>query len=292
MSDLTSRLIVDERLPDTYGETVDRWWRPLARKIADWHRMTHAPIVVGVNGAQGSGKSTLCRFLQEALLPELGLTAVTLSLDDLYLPLAERQRMAQEVHPLFRTRGVPGTHDVAMGMALIDSLRAGARVLIPRFSKSADDRMPPQNWVECSVRPDVILFEGWCVGARLQDHSSLTAPINALEAQEDPQGIWRSHVNDALRTDYARWFSAIDHMVMLKPPSFDHVLANRILQEHKLREARPDSPAAMDDDAVKRFVSHYERLTRHMLIDLSPRVDVLIELDARQNPVHSRGLLF
>lgn len=291
MTGLIAKLIAAERLPAEYIETVDRWWRPLAQKIAGWRGVAHSAIVVGVNGAQGSGKSTLCRFLQEVLLPEQDLTAITISLDDLYLPLAERQRMARDVHPLFRTRGVPGTHDVAMGMTLIEDLCAGSDVLIPRFSKSMDDRLPPQDWARCSGRHDVILLEGWCIGAKPQDRASLIAPVNALEAQEDPEGMWRNHVNEALQTDYARWFSAIDHMIMLKPPSFDHVLANRMLQEHKLREAEPHSAAIMDDNAVRRFVSHYERLTRHMLIDLPPHVDILIELDDRQNPFNSRGLL-
>lgn len=290
MVDSIAQLIAEELLPDHYRETVDRWLRPLARQVSRWRGAAGAPIVVGINGAQGSGKSTLCRFLQEALLPEQGLAAVTLSLDDLYLPLATRRQMAQDVHPLFCTRGVPGTHDVAMGMALIEALRAGRDISIPRFSKGTDDRLPEGNWVRSSGRPDVVLFEGWCVGARPQESASLVDAINALEADEDREGVWRRHVNDALQTDYARWFSAIDHMVMMKPPSFDHVLTNRMLQEHKLRALAPDARGTMNDEAVRRFVSHYERLTRHMFADLPPRVDVLFDLDGQQAIVASRGL--
>ena len=290
MATTTAGVIEAERLPAAYAETVDNWWRPLARRIAQWRGAAPSPIEVGVNGAQGSGKSTLCRFLQEVLLPEQDLKAITVALDDLYLPQADRIALAHKVHPLLRTRGVPGTHDVIMGIALIEKLRAGAPALLPRFSKSADDRLPQSGWTRCSGAPDVILFEGWCVGARAQNPAALAAPVNALEAREDPDGTWRRHVNEALETGYARWFSAIDRIVMLKPPSFDHVLANRMLQEHKLRDAEPDAASAMDDNAVRRFVSHYERLTRHMLIDLPPHVDALIELDGRQTPFSARGL--
>lgn len=282
-------LIASERLPSSYQETVDRWWRPLAQQIFTWHRSAGRTMIVGVNGAQGSGKSTICRFLQSTLLPAYGLSAVIVGLDDLYLPLDVREQMARDIHPLFRTRGVPATHDIDTGYHLMKELAAGRDASIPRFSKALDDRLPPSDWVRQSGKVDVILFEGWCVGARPQDEASLAVPVNALEAREDQDCIWRSHVNDALRTSYARCFSLIDHMVMLKPPSFDHVLQNRMLQEYKLRAIAPDAPGAMNDDAVRRFVSHYERLTRHMFADLPDRVDLLFQLDAQQNVISSRG---
>jgi D-glycerate 3-kinase len=283
-------LIAGERLPPSYRETVDRWWRPFARQIAQWHAAAARPLIIGVNGAQGSGKSTLCRFLEGALLPEYGLSTVVVALDDLYLSKAAREELARDVHPLFRTRGVPGTHDVEAGITLLDDLAAGRDVLIPRFSKALDDRLPQADWARHGGGADIILFEGWCVGAQAQEGGLLDPPLNALEADEDAGGIWRRHVNLALQTSYARWFSAIDHMVMLKPPSFEDVLNNRLLQEHKLRAIAPDAPGLMDDDAVARFVSHYERVTRHMFVDLPGRVDVLFALDRQQNVTSAKGL--
>ncbi|MCI4591669.1 kinase [Sphingobium sp. BYY-5] len=276
-------LIAAERLPSTYAATVDRWWRPLAGRIAQWRADAGHILIVGINGAQGSGKSTLCRFLEAALLPEYGLSAVTVSLDDLYLPLVDRERIAHEIHPLFRTRGIPGTHDVALGISILDDLAVGREVLVPRFSKALDDRLPQSDWVLHPGHADVILFEGWCVGARPQDAANLGTPLNALEAEADPEGVWRRHVNAALQGSYAQWFSRIDRLVMLKPPSFDDVLRNRLLQEQKLRIVASDAPGIMDDDAVRRFVSHYERLTRHMFADLPVRADILFELDTQQN---------
>jgi D-glycerate 3-kinase len=283
-------IIAAERLPTSYREIVDQWWRPLARQIGDWRNSAVRPVVVGVNGAQGSGKSTLCRFLEAALLPELGLSAVVVGLDDLYLPLKVRAQLARDVHPLFQTRGVPATHDVDIGLSIFKQLVAGREAVIPRFSKALDDRLPESDWVRHHGKVDIILLEGWCVGARPQDEASLLEPINALEAVEDKDRIWRNHVNAALKTSYARFFSAIDHMVMLKPPSFEHVLKNRLLQEHKLRTRTPDAPGIMDDDGVRRFVNHYERLTRHMFADLPDRVDLLLQLGVGQDILSCRTL--
>jgi D-glycerate 3-kinase len=283
-------LLAAERLPPSYAAMVDRWWRPLAKQIAQWRGSAGRTLVIGINGAQGSGKSTLCRFLQASLLPEYGLSATIVALDDLYLPLPAREQMAHDIHPLFRTRGVPGTHDVDAGISLLEDLAAGRETLIPRFSKALDDRLPQADWTHHSGKVDILLFEGWCVGARPQDAGSLSQPINALEAQDDPDGIWRRHVNHALETSYARWFSYLDHLVMLKPPSFDHVLNNRLIQEHKLRADAPDAPGIMDDAAVARFVSHYERVTRHMFANLPAHADILFQLDAQQNVISSQGI--
>lgn len=273
-------LIADHGLPASYREVVDRYWRPLADAIA---RRTDSkrPLVVGINGAQGSGKSTLCAFL-EVLLDEHGLTAATLSLDDLYLGKAERQRLAAEVHPLFATRGVPGTHAPTVGLAICDDLAAGRDLSLPRFDKGTDERRPLAERVRGPV--DVLLFEGWCLGCPPQADADLLQPVNALEREEDPDGVWRSVVNIWLRGEYQRLFARLDLLVMLKVSGFDVVLANRRRQEDKLRAARPDAPGLMDEAALTRFCQHYERLTRHMLDSLPGQADVVFELRPDQVP--------
>jgi D-glycerate 3-kinase len=278
MTDAIGALVSAEGLPETYREVVDRYWRPLAARIAGEARR---PLIVGINGAQGSGKSTLCLFL-EALLAESGLRAVTLSLDDLYLTKAERLALARDEHPLFATRGVPGTHDVALGQAILDDLRAGKTATLPRFDKAADDRAPEGHMVEGSM--DVILFEGWCMGAVPQPAAALRDPVNRLEAEEDTQGTWRREVNRRLATDYAELFGQIDLLVMLKVEGFEAVRANRRLQEQKLAASRPGGTAIMDDEALDRFLMHYERLTRWMLREMPARADVLIEIGPDQRP--------
>tara|TARA_A100001391_G_scaffold7621_6_gene4964 strand:+ start:46830 stop:47714 length:885 start_codon:yes stop_codon:yes gene_type:complete len=280
MSDAVAALIAAERLPDDYREVVERFWQPLADRIAR-EATTHKPLIVGINGAQGSGKSTLCRFL-EVLLKPRGLRVVTLSLDDLYLTRAERADMAAKVHPLFATRGVPGTHAVGMALGLIEDMLAGRGFTLPRFDKSVDDRADAGEVVSGPV--DVLLFEGWCVGAAPQDPAALAEAINQLEAEEDRGGVWRGLVNRFLAGDYADLFAQIDLLVMLKVEGFEAVAANRRLQEHKLAEATPGAPGLMDETALTRFLDHYERLTRHQLAEMPARADVLFEIGPDQRP--------
>lgn len=271
-------LIAAEGLPAPYGQTIEAHWRPLAAWIAARASAQEGPLIIGISGAQGSGKSTLCRMLEALLVGEQGLNAATLSLDDLYLTRRERAELAREVHPLFATRGVPGTHDVDLGRSLFDAVRAGQPGLrLPRFDKAVDDRAAECSWPSLPTPVDVLLFEGWCVAARPQAEAELVVPINRLEAAEDAARIWRAHVNAALAGPYRALFDSLDLIVMLAAPCFEAVLGWRQLQESKLR-AR--TGGGMAEAELGRFVMHYERLTRHLLADLPDRADVVIALAA------------
>ena len=273
-------LIAAEELPQDYREVVEQYWRPLADDLAQ-RAEAKRPLVVGVNGAQGSGKSTSCRFL-EVLLAERGLRTVTLSLDDLYLTRAERQALAREVHPLFATRGVPGTHDVALGAELLDAMAAGGAVALPVFDKATDDRAAGTRPVDGPVQ--MVLFEGWCVGAAPQLEEALAEPINRLEREEDLDGRWRYEVNRRLATDYAALFRRLDLLVMLRVEGFEAVRANRLLQEQKLARRKPGEAGVMKATALERFLMHYERLTRWMLAEMPARADMLFPIGPDQRP--------
>lgn len=280
-SDPVAALIAQHDLPPDYRTVVEDYWQPLATAIA--RKAAGQPaLIVGINGAQGSGKSTVCAFL-EVLLAARQVRAVTLSIDDLYLARAERLEVAGAVHPLFATRGVPGTHAPGLGMAIIAHIRARRSFDMPRFDKGTDDRSPTGTRIEGPV--DVLLLEGWCVGCRPQADEELLDPVNALERDEDADGVWRSVVNLWLRGDYRALFDQLDMLVMLKVAGFDAVIANRTLQERKLRATQPNAPGLMDDAAIGRFCQHYERLTRHMLEDLPRRADVLFEIGPDQRPM-------
>jgi len=281
MSSAIANLIAAEGLPEDYRAVVDRHWRPIADTIADlW--FDKGKVVVGISGAQGSGKTTLCRFL-ETLLIEHNLRTVTLSLDDLYLTRAERAALSADKHPLFVTRGVPGTHDIALGETILDDLLAGRTAALPRFDKATDDRAPMRRIVEPPI--DVVLLEGWCVGAVPQPAEALAEPVNALERDADPDSVWRNEVNRRLATDYAGLFGRLDLLVMLKVADFDAVRANRLLQEQKLAASHPEGSAIMDEAALDRFLMHYERLTRWMLEEMPGRAEVTIEIGANQRPL-------
>lgn len=274
-----------ERLPEGFGAMVERVCVPLAERIV---REARPPAhLVGICGPQASGKSTLTVVVRR-LLELKGLKVAAFSLDDLYLTRAERQGLAREVHPLFAVRGAPGTHDIALGEVLLDALSRPGEAAVPAFDKAADDRRPPEAWPRIAAPVDVVLFEGWCVGARPQAETELAAPVNDLEREEDPQGIWRRHANAQLASAYRRLFDRIATLVLLKPPGFEVVLDWRREQERKLRERLAREGAgpgrAMSDAEVARFIAHYERLTRHVLAEMPTRADVVIALDAERRP--------
>jgi D-glycerate 3-kinase len=244
---------------------------------------TRRPLILGLCGAQGSGKSTLTEGLRERMEAR-GIAAAILSLDDLYLAGDTRAALARDLHPLLRTRGVPLTHDVAHGIALLDAVRDGQPTSLPRFDKSRDEPEPETHWQPVPAGLDLLIFEGWCVGARAQDDAALTAPVNALERDEDPVGICRRAVNDALRTDYADLFARIDRLILLAAPGFQIVERWRTEQEDTLRrtlEAQGRSTTSlMDAPALARFVAHYERLTRWILAEMPAHADLVLRLDA------------
>ena len=205
------------------------------------------------------------------------------ALDDLCLPRADRLRLAANVHPLFATRGPPGTHDPALGAEILRALRAGSGALLPRFDKGSDDRLPRAAWTGLEGPFDLILFEGWCVGARPQPPAALAAPVNALERLEDPQGTWRHYVNEALAGPYQALFAPIGFQMLLLAPDFPTVLAWRSEQEEKLRAERPG--AGQSDAELARFVQHYERLTRHIAREMPARADLVARLGPDRRPV-------
>ncbi len=236
------------------------------------------PLVLGLCGTQGSGKSTVAQALAERLERD-GLACAVLSLDDLYLTRTERERLAREVHPLLATRGPPGTHDTQLGIGVLDALRSGTAVRLPRFEKSKDDRVDPSGWPEVAGKCDVVLFEGWCVGALPQAAEALAAPVNDLELTEDRDGIWRGFVNEALAGPYQELFSRIDRLALLQAPSFEVVLGWREQQEQELRAQSGDASGVMNHQQLGRFVSHYERITRHILGEMPDRADLVVQLD-------------
>lgn len=260
--------------PDNHP-LVDAVERALRRALA---RRAGQLLVAGICGAQGSGKSTLAAALK-ARFESGGIATAILSLDDLYLTKAEREALAAAVHPLFRTRGVPGTHDIGLGLKVIDALRQGRGTALPRFDKARDDRAPAASWDHAPDDTRLLLLEGWCVGARPQSGERLAEPVNRLERNEDAAGIWRRHANAALAGDYQLLFGNIGWLLLFAAPDFETVLDWRTEQEDALRgKAGADAPGLMAGAELARFVQHYERLTRHILSEMPPRADMVAEL--------------
>ena len=288
-------LIARERLPAGYKTTVTTVIVPLLQHIVALQKRRRKPVVIGIHGAQGTGKSTLTLFLRELLQAHWRCPAASFSLDDLYLTRDQREALSREVHPLLKTRGVPGTHDLLLGNQVLDQLLAagpGDATPIPAFDKATDDRVPEAQWPVFNGPAKVVLVEGWCLGAMPQSDQALVRPVNQLEAEEDAQGQWRGYVNDCLKTHYAAFWQRLDALVMLEAPSMACVLEWRRLQERKLAHQHQSAPKAcgsagvasslriMSDQDVQRFIMHYQRVTEHCLRTLPARADVLIPVGA------------
>ncbi|HYW92257.1 MAG TPA: kinase [Gammaproteobacteria bacterium] len=246
---------------------------PLAAWLDQRAGAAQGAPVIGLCGAQGSGKSTLAGLLAGLLRDGFRRETALLSLDDFYLGRAARRSLAATVHPLLVTRGVPGTHDVALAGSVLDRLQRSEPTALPRFDKGLDERLPEVDWPVQRQAVDLVLFEGWCIGARPEPEARLRHAINALERDEDPDAAWRAGVNAALAGSYAALFRRLDRLVMLRVPDWDSVRRWRAQQEESLPLAR-----RMDGPALRRFLMHYERLTRWMLEELPQRADVTLGL--------------
>jgi D-glycerate 3-kinase len=270
-----------------------RAMNPIAQAIADaalrW-RAEGIPLIIGICGPQASGKSTATAQVAEAMTAQ-GLRVATLSLDDLYLGRGARAALAKDVHPLFATRGPPGTHDVALGIDILTKLKRREAVTLPRFDKGCDEPCPMGTWPHVDARCDIVLFEGWCVGARPQDDAALVQPVNALEREEDADGVWRRAINAHLAGPTGDLFALIDRLILLRAPGFDVVHAWRCEQEHDLiaKAGEGGAPAAMSDHQIVRFIAHFERITRHIADEMPARADLVIDLGRARNVVAVKG---
>jgi D-glycerate 3-kinase len=250
----------------------------VGRLIADGPK--DRPPLIAVVGAQGCGKTTLARAAAERF------GAVQISIDDVYLTRAEREAMAREVHPLFVTRGPPGTHDLGLFQQLIDALSAAGpddETLIPDFDKRGDDRRPVEAWRAFRGRPSAILIDAWCLGALPEAAAALTEPVNALEADDDPDGGWRRAVNGFLGGVYADFIARFDVVLFLRAPSFDVVLDWRCQQEADLLGMPPADLPAAERDRLAGFIQYFERVTRRMLAG-GVKADVVVQLDRNRLP--------
>ncbi|MFK5984879.1 MAG: hypothetical protein QM479_05595, partial [Pseudomonadota bacterium] len=272
-----SHLILKQQLPKSYKEDIEKYFIPIVKAINQLSIQQDFSII-GVNGAQGSGKSTCCLFLKtlleiESLDTKNKHSVVIISIDDFYFTKKEREQLAQTIHPLFKTRGVPGTHDINLALktfADLKNMTEGEHLLIPVFDKSTDDRKPKHQWTKITQRPSIILFEGWCIGATALAPDSLIKPINDLEQYQDAQQLWRNNWNQQLNNKYQQLFSLINWLLMLKIPDFEMVYQWRMLQEQKLQEQQPyqqnkQSLALLNQQQLQQFIQHYQRLTEHCL---------------------------
>ena len=247
--------------------------------VLDWleRELLHqrAPFCLGINGAQGSGKSTLSYYLK-AYLECQDITTEIVSLDDFYLSKAQRAERATQYHPLFTVRGVPGTHDVSFAIEQVKRFKNTEDFILPRFNKAADEPCSCAKWLKCTNKPKVLIFEGWCLGLLPQSRDHLKMPVNDLETTQDSNGVYRDRVNQFLSDDYQALFALFDKLVFLNAQSFERVYSWRLQQEHQLIKR---VGTGMSDEEVTAFIQYFERLTRWGIESLSAHSDLHIKLD-------------
>ena len=177
--DTLDQVIYKLQLPPVFRTTVTSYYMPLLKRLIEWRgEVSDKPLLLGISGAQGTGKSTLGHIIKSLLEADHGLKVARLSIDDFYYRLPERQELSEKVHPLMLTRGVPGTHDIELIQSVINSLQHAdddTVTHIPRFDKGVDDRAPRAAWPSFIGKPDIIVFEGWVVGTPPQDDDDLEA---------------------------------------------------------------------------------------------------------------------
>ena len=278
---LSSQEVMSEPFRDKLGQ-LNKFYLPISKMIQELHQKKKKTKIIGLTGGQGTGKSTISNILKIVLKEAYGLETVIFSIDDFYKTAKERKKMSKKVSSLFLTRGVPGTHDTRMLYNCIKNLKNKnfRKILIPKFDKSTDDRSSKDKWQKIRKKPDIVIFEGWCVGAIPQKKKDLINPINKLEKHLDDKKIWRQQVNLELKKNYKKIFKLIDKLIFLKVPSFRYVFKWRLLQEKKLR-ITSKGKKTMTDKEIKNFVMYYERLTKHMLKILPNSADTIIRIDKK-----------
>jgi len=273
------------------NSVFDRIYSKLAEYIFLKKNSLPHPLIVGISGGQGSGKTTFVEFLKKILELKYNLKCYSISIDDIYKTKKDRFLLSKREHKLFFTRGVPGTHDTKYLINYfksLEDLKAGKKIFtIPKFNKAIDDRLSKKYWYRFSNKCDIILFEGWCVGATDENNKSiLEKPINNLEKVEDRHCLWRKLVNNHLKKDYKMLYSFIDFMIYLKAPSFKKVLEWRTLQERKLLKSKKKKNLIMNDNQLKRFVMFYERVTQHMFKHMPKSADIVIPINFQHQPMN------
>ena len=241
------------------------------------------PLIIGLAGGQGSGKTTISSILTLILKNYFKLNVFKVSIDDFYKTRKDRKSLSKNKHPLLMTRGVPGTHDVDLMLNFFKQIKDKnfKSLQIPKFNKAIDDRCQKSLWYKIKTKPDVVIFEGWCVGARPQLNSQLKKPINSLEKVHDQGAKWRTYVNNQLKTKYNALFKQLDGLLYLKAKNFSLLREWRLKQERKLwvQTKNKKNLKIMSSGDVINFMQTYQRITQQMFKDAVKSSSVIMNLN-------------
>ena len=239
--------------------------------------------IVGLSGGQGSGKTTISSIISIILRKYFKLNVFTISIDDFYKKRKERFLLSKKIHPSLMTRGVPGTHDINMMLDFFKRIkRKEFRSLkLPKFNKAIDDRYNKKFCHSIKKRPDIIIFEGWCVGAKAEKNNTLKQPINSFEKLRDKKLIWRRYVNKQLQSKYKQLYDQLNCLLYIKSNNFSLLRKWRIKQETKLRlkNKRSNRNKIMSNKEVINFMQTYQRVTQNMLKTVPKNASIILNLN-------------
>ena len=242
------------------------------------------PYFVGLAGGQGTGKTTTSSLIKIILSKYFKLNVFRISIDDFYKTRKERISLSKRVHPMLLTRGVPGTHDINMMLNFFKKSKSKKfkRLKLPIFNKAIDDRFSKKHWYDLKKKPDVIIFEGWCVGAKSEKNDTLKKTINSMEKTKDQKQIWRKYVNDQLKTKYRKLYSQLNCLIYLKAKDFSLLQKWRLKQERKLwiKSKKSSNTKIMSKQDVLSFMQTYQRVTQNMFRYMPKYASIIINLNS------------
>ena len=242
------------------------------------------PYFVGLAGGQGTGKTTISSIIKIILEKYFRLKVFKISIDDFYKTRKERLELSKKIHPMLITRGVPGTHDIQLILNFFKKTMSKnfKKIELPNFNKAIDDRSPKKNWFKIKEKPDVIIFEGWCVGANAELNKTLKKSINSLEKANDKKFIWRKYVNQQLKTNYKKLYSQLNCMIYLKAKNFSLLQKWRLKQEYKLKlkTKRSSGHKIMNKGDVINFMQTYQRITENMFKKMPKYASIILNLNS------------
>ena len=241
------------------------------------------PLFIGLAGGQGTGKTTITSIISIILKKYFKLDIFKISIDDFYKTRKQRTLLSKNKHSLLMTRGVPGTHDIDIMLNFFKKIKVKKfKILkLPKFNKAVDDRYSKSLWYKIQSKPDVVILEGWCVGARSQNSKELKKPVNSLEKIHDQNFKWRQYVNYQLKTKYKKLFNQLDYILFLKAKNFSLLRRWRLKQEKKLwlKSKNKKNLKIMNKSKVKNFMDTYQRITQQMFKDMPKYSSIVMNLN-------------
>lgn len=256
---------------------------PIVDRLQELHKKGITTIV-GLQGGQGTGKTTIVQFLEKHLKKQK-YKVRSFSIDDFYKTYNQRKKIQQQYpsNPFYQiSRGLPGTHRVKFLLETLQKAKAGKDFEIPIFDKSWYDGKGDvlKKTRKVKGQQDFVILEGWCVGIPVvssQKFLDICKKNKINIDQLDPKGQYHKVVLKFVK-EYQPLWKLLDYQIMLKADSPEAHKKWRLLQEKKLKEKKG---MGMSKEEVEQFVEPFLPFT-YVCYDLIKR-DAMAMIDEKHN---------